>query len=248
MMKAAKKLANISTWWEHNVLALSMWMKLTTMGTGVKGWGAWWMYICRHESCWISRWQHFSKHVGYIFRNMLEFLYVIWQSRRFWLYWFPKSPFVWKGSLLQILWMCQPTAGFDNSFCAQQLCGSNSSDVEGCTSDAFVFLVLCVYWRFPLAVRCFCLRFMYLFKSPWADCFAHVPIFFKARSIRSQEMGGFLRDKCSSMFLVFLILLGCKAIYIAVLQSRIIWYWRSVFICIQGMWFWWFIDHSHIEH
>ena len=66
-----------------------------------------------------------------------------------------------------------------------------------------MFLVLCVYWRFPLTVRCFCLRFMYLFKSSWADCFAHVPIFFKARSIRSQEMGGFLRDKCSSMFLVF---------------------------------------------
>lgn len=44
MMRVVAELANTSTWCEHNVLVLSTWMKVPTMGTGFNfGWlvGVW---------------------------------------------------------------------------------------------------------------------------------------------------------------------------------------------------------------
>ena len=119
--------------------------------------------VCRHESCWISfLWQLF-------FRNMLDtsvkpsgdvlfcivmgFHYMIWQSRRFWF-----------DLLIPHVPPFRFSKAANHSTNLQDLTTvSVPSSCVGATAQMyraapvmplclFVFLVWCVYWRFPVTV------------------------------------------------------------------------------------------------
>ena len=114
--------------------------------------------VCRHESCWISfLWQHFFETCWIHRSNLLEMScsVLLWDFTTWFdkagdfdlIYWFAMFPhFVRKGS--------QPTCRIWQPF--------------QCPAAVWVqqLRFWCVYWRFPVTVRCFRLRFMMIWVFP----------------------------------------------------------------------------------